>query len=83
MTFLSIVDGPAAGQLPEQTTGVVPSMSAQEEFAALLNDQSVAGAPAALLAVQEEHVQKAVGIELVAKVAGSLTQSINKVVNMP
>ncbi|VWD64755.1 hypothetical protein BLA50215_07908 [Burkholderia lata] len=82
MTILSIEDNLAAISLPKQQAVAVPSTAAQEKFAALLDGQSFAGTAAAFLVVQKEHAQKAVGVDLAAKVAGSFTQAINKLVSM-
>ncbi|OHX11797.1 EscI/YscI/HrpB family type III secretion system inner rod protein [Chromobacterium sinusclupearum] len=59
-----------------------PSQSAQQRFAELLNNPKAADEPGALFAAQSAFNELAVGTELTAKVAGSLTQSINKLVNM-
>jgi type III secretion system YscI/HrpB-like protein len=60
----------------------VPDASAQQRFAAMLDSQKAADSPDALFAAQGAMSELAVGAELTAKVAGSLTQSINKLVSM-
>ncbi len=64
---------------PEAAT---PDLPAQQRFAELLNAPQSADAPDALFSAQGALNELTVGAELTAKVAGSLTQSINKLVNI-
>ena len=65
-----------------QTEAVTPDIPAQQRFAELLNAPQTANAPDALFSAQGALNELTVGAELTAKVAGSLTQSINKLVNI-
>lgn len=61
---------------------VTPDVPAQQRFAQLLNNPQAADDPGVLFAAQGALSELTVGTELTAKLAGSLTQSINKLVNM-
>lgn len=65
-----------------QSEAPAPDASSQQRFAALLDSQKAADSPDALFAAQSVLSELTVGCELTAKVAGSLTQSINKLVSM-
>jgi type III secretion system YscI/HrpB-like protein len=57
--------------------------SAQQQFAALLNASPITPAGAlAVQNVQQEVSELTFGAELTAKLAGSVAQSINKLVNL-
>lgn len=66
-----------------QTDPVAVHPSAQQQFAALLNASPITPAGAlAVQNVQQEVSELTFGVELTAKGAGSLAQSINKLVNL-
>ncbi|EAA3660115.1 type III secretion system inner rod subunit SctI [Salmonella enterica] len=54
----------------------------QQRFAALLNNPEISDSPHGLMAAQSALTELAVGVDLTAKVAGSLGQTINKLVNL-
>lgn len=82
MNIPAITDALTAVTPLSQSSAATPPISAQEQFAALLESPAAAGSPNTLLAAQATLNQMTVGTELTAKLAGSLTQSINKLVNM-
>lgn len=59
-----------------------PTQSAQEKFSAMFAQPADVASPDALLDAQTAFNQRIVDTEFTAKVAGSLTQSINKLANM-
>ncbi|MBZ6071271.1 type III secretion system inner rod subunit SctI [Aeromonas schubertii] len=54
----------------------------QQRFAALLNSPQTSDSPSGLMGAQSALTELAVGVDLTAKVAGSLGQTINKLVNL-
>ena len=54
----------------------------QQRFATLLNSPLTSDSPDRLIEAQSAFTELAVGIDLTAKVAGSLGQTINKLVNL-
>ena len=62
------------------STDVAPDIA--QRFANLLNSPEAPEAPGSYLSVQDKMNEVTVGNEMVAKIAGSLVQSINKLVNM-
>ncbi|PHV11497.1 type III secretion system inner rod subunit SctI [Chitinimonas sp. BJB300] len=59
-----------------------PDAATQSRFAALLQPPQAVVDPVQLVAAQGQLSTITVGTELAAKVAGSLTQTVNKLVNM-
>lgn len=57
-------------------------LSTQQRFSALLNPSQAVDSPEHLIGSQLALTEMAIGVDLTAKVAGSLTQSINKLVNL-
>ncbi|MFM0515382.1 type III secretion system inner rod subunit SctI [Paraburkholderia sp. RL17-373-BIF-A] len=82
MDIFSIANISSALAPVSQSPAATPSSTAQQQFADLLGGPSPTNSPDALLGAQFELTQMMVGTELTAKVAGSITQSINKLVNM-
>ncbi|BEV73185.1 MULTISPECIES: type III secretion system inner rod subunit SctI [unclassified Paludibacterium] len=58
-----------------------PSAQAVDRFAALLSAEAP-GSPEGMLQAQGALTQLTLGSDLTAKVAGALTQAINKLVNL-
>lgn len=54
----------------------------QQRFAALLSSSVTSDSPNGLMGAQSTLTELAVGVDLTAKVAGSLAQTINKLVNL-
>jgi type III secretion system YscI/HrpB-like protein len=65
----------------EPVSAAIPDQAVQSRFAELLHAHTSAASENAL-AMQGAMNQLTVGTDLLAKVAGSLTQSINKLTNM-
>lgn len=58
------------------------ALPTQQHFSSLLNAPEATESPDAMLNNQKVLSEMLVGVDLTAKVAGSLTQTINKLVNM-
>lgn len=66
----------------EQSTGAEVDIPTQQHFASLLNAPEATASPDSLVGAQGALSELAVGTEMTAKVAGSLTQAVNKLVNI-
>ncbi|MBC8642802.1 type III secretion system inner rod subunit SctI [Caballeronia sp. EK] len=82
MNVLPLIGAASAVLQVSQSSATVPSDAAKERFAALLDNPEAVSSPDALLAAQMELTKVTVGADLTAKVAGLLTQTVNKLVSM-
>lgn len=77
------VTGPLNLAMPSiNEQDVAPPESVQEEFAALLDSRPSTRSPNALLSAQSMLATSTMETALDAKVAGLVTQGVNKLVNM-
>ncbi|MFM5540444.1 type III secretion system inner rod subunit SctI [Aeromonas veronii] len=74
--------GQALAPATPLSTPAKVDISTQQYFAALLNNSMNSTSPDALMGAQSALTELAVGMDFTAKVAGSLGQTINKLVNM-
>ncbi|MBJ7262942.1 MAG: type III secretion system inner rod subunit SctI [Burkholderiaceae bacterium] len=82
MNIAAISDQIATFASANPAVAATPTQSDQQRFSALLAQPANIGSPDVLLGEQAAIGRMIVETEMIAKVAGSVTQSINKLANM-